>query len=111
MKESLQFYVDGRWVDPQKEKTLAVQNPANEETIGTISLGGAEDVVDGDRRRRALFEFDGAALHLQAANLRALQILQDCYPDRRVIGVDCLDLVWGLGAFHCMTQQQPANLS
>jgi len=46
-----------------------------------------------------------------AADDRALQILQDCYPDRRVIGVDCLDLVWGLGAFHCMTQQQPANLS
>ncbi|MFN7679868.1 MAG: agmatine deiminase family protein, partial [Planctomyces sp.] len=31
-----------------------------------------------------------------------------CYPDRRIVGVDCLDLVWGLGALHCMTQQQPA---
>jgi len=44
MKESLQFYIDGRWVDPVEEKTLAVQNPANEETIGTISLGSAADV-------------------------------------------------------------------
>ncbi|MFN5622917.1 MAG: agmatine deiminase family protein [Planctomyces sp.] len=42
------------------------------------------------------------------ADDRALQILQDCYPDRRIVGVDCLDLVWGLGALHCMTQQQPA---
>ena len=53
MKESLQFYIDGRWVDPVVEKTLAVQNPANEETIGTISLGGAADVdkaVDAARR-------------------------------------------------------------
>ena len=53
MKESLQFYIDGRWVDPVEEKTLAVQNPANEETIGTISLGSAADVdkaVDAARR-------------------------------------------------------------
>ena len=53
MKESLQFYIDGRWVDPVAEKTLAVQNPANEETIGTISLGSAADVdkaVDAARR-------------------------------------------------------------
>ncbi|MEY4188857.1 MAG: Agmatine deiminase [Planctomycetota bacterium] len=44
------------------------------------------------------------------ADDRALQILQDCYPDRRIVGVDCLDLVWGLGALHCMTQQQPAAI-
>ncbi|MFN9719488.1 MAG: agmatine/peptidylarginine deiminase [Planctomycetota bacterium] len=37
----------------------------------------------------------------------ALQLLQDCYPDRTIVGIDCLDLIWGLGAFHCMTQQQP----
>jgi len=24
-----------------------------------------------------------------------------------VIGIDCRDLIWGLGAFHCLTQQQP----
>ena len=38
----------------------------------------------------------------------ALQQLQDCYPQRTIVGVDALDLVWGLGSFHCMTQQQPA---
>ncbi len=41
----------------------------------------------------------------------ALQMLQDCYPGRTVVGVDALDLIWGLGAFHCMTQQQPTALS
>jgi agmatine deiminase len=35
--------------------------------------------------------------------------LQDLFPDRRVIGVDCTDLVWGLGAIHCVTQQWPAT--
>jgi Peptidylarginine deiminase and related enzymes len=34
--------------------------------------------------------------------------LQDRFPDRRVIGIDCTDLVWGLGAFHCVSQQWPA---
>ncbi len=39
---------------------------------------------------------------------RALALLQELFPDRRVIGIDCTDLVWGLGAIHCVTQQQPA---
>lgn len=38
----------------------------------------------------------------------ARQTLQDLFPDRRVIGVDCTDLVWGLGAIHCVTQQWPS---
>src|SRR5438132_3015388 len=38
----------------------------------------------------------------------ALSILRDCFPDRRVIGIDCRELIWGLGTFHCLTQQQPA---
>src|SRR6185312_7340287 len=38
---------------------------------------------------------------------RALEILQQHLPDRKVIGVDCVELIWGLGAIHCLTQQQP----
>jgi agmatine deiminase len=38
----------------------------------------------------------------------ALSILRECFPDRRVIGIDCRELIWGLGTFHCLTQQQPA---
>ncbi len=37
----------------------------------------------------------------------AREILQNAFPDRRVIGIDCTDLIWGLGAFHCLTQQVP----
>jgi len=37
----------------------------------------------------------------------ALNILAAAFPDREVIGVHCVDLIWGLGALHCMTQQQP----
>ena len=41
----------------------------------------------------------------------ALGILSDVFPDRDVIGIHCVDLIWGLGALHCMTQQQPAALT
>jgi agmatine deiminase len=38
---------------------------------------------------------------------QVLTILQELFPTRRVIGIDCTDLVLGLGAIHCVTQQQP----
>jgi agmatine deiminase len=38
----------------------------------------------------------------------ALNTLAECFPERRVIGINCVELVWGLGTLHCMTQQQPA---
>jgi agmatine deiminase len=38
----------------------------------------------------------------------ALNTLAQVFPDRNVIGVHSVDLIWGLGALHCMTQQQPA---
>ena len=39
----------------------------------------------------------------------ALGILAELFPDREVIGIHAVDLVWGLGTLHCMTQQQPAE--
>lgn len=39
----------------------------------------------------------------------ALNILSDLFPDRQVIGIYSGDLIWGFGALHCMTQQQPAT--
>jgi agmatine deiminase len=38
----------------------------------------------------------------------ALQTLQDVFPRRRVVGIHATEMVWGLGAIHCVTQQQPA---
>jgi agmatine deiminase len=38
----------------------------------------------------------------------ALNTLAKLFPDREVIGINCTELIWGLGALHCMTQQQPA---
>ncbi|HUF26183.1 MAG TPA: agmatine deiminase family protein [Gemmatimonadaceae bacterium] len=38
----------------------------------------------------------------------ALDVLAGAFPDREVVGVHAVDLVWGLGTLHCLTQQQPA---
>ena len=42
-----------------------------------------------------------------ANDQRALDTLQCVFPDRRVVGINCEPLVWGMGTIHCVTQQQP----
>jgi len=39
---------------------------------------------------------------------QVLNILQSCYKDRKVVGIDSTDIIWGLGSFHCLSQQEPA---
>ncbi len=37
----------------------------------------------------------------------AIDILARSFPSRKIVPIDCRELIWGLGAFHCLTQQQP----
>jgi agmatine deiminase len=39
----------------------------------------------------------------------ALHTIAELFPSRKVVGIYCRDFIWGLGALHCMTQQQPAG--
>jgi agmatine deiminase len=39
---------------------------------------------------------------------QAAEVLASCFPGREVIPIDCLELVWGLGTLHCISQQQPS---
>ena len=39
---------------------------------------------------------------------KALQIIQSCFPGREVVGIDSVEIIWGLGSFHCLSQQEPA---
>ncbi|MCX7869368.1 MAG: agmatine deiminase family protein, partial [Terrimicrobiaceae bacterium] len=43
-----------------------------------------------------------------ASDAWAVSILKELFPSRRIVPIDCRELIWGLGAFHCLTQQQPA---
>jgi agmatine deiminase len=38
---------------------------------------------------------------------KALQIIQSCFTGREVIGIDSTEIIWGLGSFHCLSQQEP----
>ena len=39
----------------------------------------------------------------------ALGILSELFPAKHVVGIDCVDLVWGFGAIHCMTKEEPLS--
>jgi len=39
---------------------------------------------------------------------KAMQIIQSCFTDRQVVGIDSTDIIWGLGSFHCLSQQEPS---
>ncbi|HEY8749342.1 MAG TPA: agmatine deiminase family protein [Tepidisphaeraceae bacterium] len=82
--------------------------------IVEIPMPGA---VEYDRQRLPAtyvnFYFVNGALLVpifgkKSRDKKALEILQKHLPDRKVIGIDCVELIWGLGTIHCLTQQQPA---
>lgn len=43
-----------------------------------------------------------------ANDQKALDIISRCFPEREVVGIDSTDIIWGLGSFHCLSQQEPA---
>lgn len=38
---------------------------------------------------------------------QALVIIEKCFPKHQIIGIDSTDIIWGLGSFHCLSQQEP----
>ena len=74
MRECTQFYIDGQWVDPVEENTVAVENPATEQTIGHISFGTAADVDKAVVAARRAFEsFSQTSKEERLTLLRAIQ--------------------------------------
>ncbi|MAK80330.1 aldehyde dehydrogenase family protein, partial [Phenylobacterium sp.] len=55
MREYLKLYIGGQWVEPVSLKTLDVINPANEEVVGKIALGGEADVDKAVKAARRAF--------------------------------------------------------
>jgi agmatine deiminase len=38
---------------------------------------------------------------------KAMSILGQCFPDREIVGIDSVEIIWGMGSFHCLSQQEP----
>ncbi len=56
MSNQLKFYINGEWVEPSTSDTLDVINPATEESIGKIAMGGPADVDRAVAAAKAAFE-------------------------------------------------------
>jgi len=87
----------------------------NGEPLNIIELPMPSPVVyDGQRlpASYANFYIGNAAVvvptYRDKNDERALEILRSCFPDRKVVGIDSTDIIWGLGSFHCLSQQEPA---
>ena len=84
--------------------------------LGVVTLPFPRPVVmEGERLPASYANFyiaNGAVLvpTFNDPNDRvALHTLAELFPDREVVGIHSVDLVWGLGTLHCLTQQQPAE--
>jgi agmatine deiminase len=86
----------------------------NGKQLNIVELPMPEDVIYEDQRLPASYAnfyiANGSVIvptFRSARDAKALQIIQDCFPGRRVVGIDSTDIIWGLGSFHCLSQQEP----
>ncbi len=86
----------------------------NNKQMNIIELPMPSPVISGGIRLPASyanFYISNAAVIVPtfrcANDQRALDILSKCFSDRKVVGIDSTEIVWGLGSFHCLSQQEP----
>ena len=98
----------------QNLKELKAMRLINGKQLNIIELPMPDEIVYEEQRLPASyanFYIANAAVIVPtyrcAKDDKALQILTDCFPDRKVIGIDSTDVIWGLGSWHCLSQQEP----
>ncbi len=98
MLEKLQFYIDGKWVDPVEPRQLDVVNPATEEVYGRISLGSAADVDAAvNAASRAFESFSQTTREERIALLQSiLDEFNKRYDDVAEAIMDEMGAPWGL---------------
>lgn len=124
-----------RFVNPRTVVTVVEKDSADENyELLQVNLDRLRGATDAEGRKLEVVPlpmprpvvFDGMRLPASYANFYiangvvivptfndpadrvALGTLAELFPDREVVGIHCVDLVWGLGTLHCMTQQEPA---
>jgi len=95
-------------------KTLKTMRLLNGKQLNIIELPMPAPVIYENQRLPASyanFYIGNAAVVVPtyrcANDDKALEILTQCFPDRKVVGIDSTDIIWGLGSFHCLSQQEP----
>src|ERR1022692_1878779 len=109
MKNCRQFYIDGQWVNPSQVRDFLVINPATEEPIATISLGGAVDV---DRAvaaaKQAFGSYSESTPH---DRLKILHRIVEVYQRRMEEMADTISQEMGSPAGLSRAAQAPAGLA
>jgi agmatine deiminase len=95
-------------------KLLKKMRLLNGKQLNVIELPMPEPVIYEDQRLPASyanFYIGNAAVIVPTFRCKndqiAIDILEKCFPDRKVVGLDSTDIIWGLGSFHCLSQQEP----
>jgi agmatine deiminase len=95
-------------------KQLSQMRLSNGRSLDIIELPMPDPVIYEDQRLPASYaNFYIANKYVIVPTFRcskddrALSIIQACFPDREVVGIDSTDIIWGLGSFHCLSQQEP----
>jgi aldehyde dehydrogenase (NAD+) len=109
MKDCRKFYIDGKWVDPAEARDFSVINPATEEAIATISLGGALDV---DRAVAAAKRaFDSYCETSPEERLKLLRRIIEVYQSKIDEMADTISQEMGAPSSLARKAQAPAGLA
>lgn len=99
----------------QNLKELKAMRLLNGKTLNVIELPMPADVIyEGQMLPASYANFYISNGHVIvptykcAQDDKAMQIIQSCFTDRQVVGIDSTDIIWGLGSFHCLSQQEPS---
>ncbi len=95
-------------------KQLKVMRLLNGKQLNIIELPMPDEIIyEGQRLPASYANFYISNGHVIVPTFRsrkdekAIRIIAACFPDREVVGIDSTDIIWGLGSFHCLSQQEP----
>ena len=99
----------------QNLKSLSKMRLLNGKQLNVVELPMPDEVVYDDMRLPASYaNFYISNKHVIVPTYqcekddKALEIISQCFPEREVVGIDSTEIIWGLGSFHCLSQQEPA---
>jgi aldehyde dehydrogenase (NAD+) len=109
VKDCRQFYIDGKWVSPTEAHDFEVTNPANEQPIGTISLGSAADVDKAVAAAKRAFESYSETTRDQ--RLACLQRIIEVYESKMDEMAETISQEMGAPISLSRNAQAPAGLA